>query len=79
MKEKNLQELMCRFDSQMKVFQTTLNSGSLTTEQIGTTSELSHLRSKSLQDAYHNLAIQFADLHDMPRKFYIVEFSVLIF
>ena len=79
MKEKNLQELMCRFDSQMKELQTTLNSGSLTTEQIGTTSELSHLRSKSLQDAYHNLAIQFADLHDMPRKFYIVEFSVLIF
>ena len=68
LKDKNLQELMCRFDQQMKELQATLNSGNLTTEEIGKTSELTTLRSKSLHDAYHNLAIQFADLHDMPRK-----------
>ena len=61
--------LINRLDPEMREIDSVLSNGGITSEERIRLTEKQKLHKHKLKDTYHNIAVQFAELHDIPGMF----------
>ena len=71
--------LIARLDPEMREMDSVLSNGGITSEERIRITEKQKLHRHKLKDTYHNIAVQFAELHDIPGMVQIlINISIVI-